>query len=145
LLRRERKAQEWSMKGLYLIAVWVHILTVVVWIGAMVFEDPQSVRMTSRIADKIGGLGWYAQAILWTTGFIMLNHRGISPGQLFSPQFVSTSWGRTLWAKLALVLVLVVFQIAVGHKPSRLVYGYLAVSILIVGISVMLVRPILVW
>jgi hypothetical protein len=129
--------------SLYGIAVWIHILTVVVWIGAMVFEDPQSVRMTSRIADKIGGLGWYAQAILWTTGFIMLNYRGIAPRELFSSEFISTPWGRAMWAKLGLVVVLLAFQVAVGHKPSKLVYGYLAVSIIIVGVSVMLVRPIL--
>jgi uncharacterized membrane protein len=133
------------MTVLYLAAVWVHILTVVVWIGAMVFEDPQSVRMTSRIADRIGGLGWYAQAILWTTGLIMLNHRGIAPAQLFSFEFISTPWGRNMWAKLMLVFVLLVFQIAVGHRPSKLVYGYLAVSILIVGISVVLVRPLIAW
>ncbi len=132
------------MTVLYLIAVWVHILTVVVWIGAMVFEDPQSVRMTSRIVDRIGGIGWYAQAMLWTTGLIMLNHRGISPGRLFSAEFIATPWGQTMWAKIALVLVLAMFQVAVGHKPSKLVYGYLAVSILIVGISVLLVRPLFV-
>jgi uncharacterized membrane protein len=129
--------------NLYGVTVWVHILTVVVWIGAMVFEDPQSVRMTSRIADKIGGIGWYAQAVLWTTGFIMLSYRGVTPRQLFSSEFISTPWGRAMWAKLGLVFVLLAFQVAVGHKPSKLVYGYLAVSIIIVGISVMLVRPIL--
>jgi uncharacterized membrane protein len=129
------------MSILYLIAVWVHILTVVVWIGAMLFEDPQSVRMTSRIADRMGGIGWYAQAVLWTTGLIMLNYRGISPAQLFSLDLLSTAWGRALWAKLTLVLVLVGFQIAVGHRPSKLVYGYLAVSIVIVAISVYIVRP----
>lgn len=133
------------MNVLYLLAVWIHILTVVIWIGAMVFEDPKSVRMTSRIADRIGGIGWYAQAILWTTGLFMLSYRGIRPGQLFSAEFVSTPWGRTMWAKLVLVFVLIAFQIAVGHRPSRLVYGYLAVSILIVAISVALVRPILLW
>jgi uncharacterized membrane protein len=133
------------MKVLYLLAVWVHILTVVVWIGAMLFEDPQSVRMTSRIADRIGGIGWYAQAVLWTTGLFMLYYRGISPGQLFSFEFMSTPWGRSMWAKLMLVFVLIGFQIAVGHKPSKLVYGYLLISILVVGISVLLVRPILAW
>ena len=131
------------MTGLYVIAVWVHILTVVVWIGAMVFEDPQSVRMTSRIVDRMGGVGWYAQAILWTTGLFMLNHRGISPGQLFSSEFMATPRGQAIWAKLSLVLVLALFQIVVGHKPSKLVYGYLAVSIIIVGISVMIARPFL--
>jgi uncharacterized membrane protein len=126
---------------LYVLAVWVHILTIVVWIGAMLFEDPNSVRMTSRIADRMGGVGWYAQGVLWTTGLVMLNRRGIGVTDLFSSEFVSSSWGRMMWSKILLVLVLVAFQILVGHKPSKLVYGYLLVSVVIVGISVLLVRP----
>src|SRR4029453_1687397 len=131
------------MSVLYLVAIWIHILTVTIWIGAMVFEDPQSVRLTSRIADRIGGIGWYAQALLWTTGLFILNYRGVSPRGLFSSEFPSTSWGRVMWVKIGLVLVLGLFQLMVGHKPSKLLYGYLLVSIIIVGISVMLVRPIL--
>ena len=128
---------------MYVLAVWVHILTVIVRIGAMLFEDPKSVRMTSQIADRIGGIGWYAQAVLWTTGLFMLNYRGIGPRDLFSSELLSNSWGRTLWAKILLVLVLIAFQIAVGHKPSKLVYGYLLVSVVVVGLSVLLVRPVL--
>jgi uncharacterized membrane protein len=128
---------------MYVFAVWAHILTVIVWIGAMLFEDPKSVRMTSQIADRMGGIGWYAQAVLWTTGLFMLNYRGIGPGDLFSSELLSSSWGRALWAKILLVLVLITFQIAVGHKPSKLVYGYLLVSVVVVGLSVLLVRPVL--
>ncbi len=126
----------------YVAAVYVHILTIVVWIGAMLFEDPQSVRMTSQIAHRIGGIGWYAQGVLWTTGLVMLNHRGIAPGDLFTADFVSSAWGKAMWAKISLVLLLLVFQIMVGNKPSKLVYGYLLVSVIVVGISVLLVRPI---
>jgi uncharacterized membrane protein len=128
---------------MYVFAVRAHILTVIVWIGAMLFEDPKSVRMTSQIADRIGGIGWYAQAVLWTTGLFMLNYRGIGPRDLFSSELLASSWGRTLWAKILLVLVLIAFQIAVGHKPSKLVYGYLLVSVVVVGLSVLLVRPLL--
>lgn len=128
--------------ALYVAAVYVHILTVMVWMGAMLFEDPASVRMTSQIAHRIGGIGWYAQAVLWTTGFIMLNHRGVGPGELFSAEFIASSWGRTLWAKILLVLMLLGFQIKVGNKPSKLVYGYLLGAAAIVGLSVLLVRPI---
>jgi hypothetical protein len=131
------------MRVAYLFAVWVHILTVAVWLGAMIFEDPKSVRMTSQIADRMGGIGWYAQAALWTTGLLMLKYRRITPGHLFSGTFVTSSWGRALWAKLALVMVLAAFQVLVGHKPSKLVYGYILVTVVIVGISLMLVRPIL--
>jgi hypothetical protein len=129
------------MISLYTLAVWVHILTVTVWIGAMVFEDPQSVRMTSRIVDRMGGIGWYAQAVLWTTGLYMLNYRGISPRRLVSLDFIATPWGRAVWAKLSLVGLLILFQILVGHKPSKLVYGYILVAILIVGLSVLVARP----
>ena len=127
---------------LYVLAVYVHILTIVVWIGAMLFEDPQSVRMTSRLAHRMGGIGWYAQPVLWATGLYMLQHRGIAPADLFSSSFLSSAWGRAMWAKIILVLVLLGFQVWVGNKPSKLVYGYLLVSVMIVGISVLLVRPI---
>ncbi|MEZ5290883.1 MAG: hypothetical protein R2745_07375 [Vicinamibacterales bacterium] len=131
------------MISLYTLAVWVHILTVTVWIGAMVFEDPNSVRMTSQIAHRIGGIGWYAQAALWSTGLLMLSYRGITPGRLVSWEFLSTPRGQVLGAKLALVLLLVLFQILVGNRPSKLVYGYILVSILIVGLSVIVARPFL--
>jgi hypothetical protein len=130
------------MNALYVIAVWVHILTVFAWIGALVFEDPKSVRLASRVSDKLGGLGWYAQGVLWTTGLMMLNHRGIRPAQLFSSQFIATDWGQAMWGKLTLVILLLVVQIAFGRPASKLVYGYLAALFLIVAISVMLARPI---
>jgi uncharacterized membrane protein len=130
------------MRIAYVMAVWVHILTVSVWIGAMIFEDPKSVRMTSRIVDRMGGIGWYAQAALWSTGLLMLKYRRVALGHVFSAAFMASSWGRALWAKLVLVLVLAAFQVLVGHKPSKLVYGYILVAVLIVGISVILVRPI---
>jgi hypothetical protein len=47
-----------------------------------------------------------------------------------------------MWIKIALVLVLVVFQIAVGHRPSKLIYGYILVAFAAVGVGVLLVRPI---
>jgi len=131
------------MTVLYLIAVWIHILTLAVWLGAMVFEDPQSGRFFSRLVHKMHGIGWYAQAVLWGTGVFMLNHRGISPGRLFSFEFIASTWGQMIWAKIALVLTLAIFQATVGHQPSKLIYGYVAITVLIVGISVLLVRPVI--
>lgn len=132
-----------GMDILYVMAVWIHILTVAIWIGAMFFSDPNSIRIASRLAEKYHGVGWYAQAVLWTTGLFMLNYRGVSPRTLFSADFISSSWGRTVWAKLLLVLVLLVFQIVVGHKPSKLVYGYILVAFVVVALSVLIVRPVI--
>jgi putative copper export protein len=131
------------MDLVYLVSVWVHVGTVAFWIGAMFFEDPASDRFFSRLVDRMGGVGWYAQAVLWTTGIIMLNHRGISVEQLFTSEFIGTTWGKLLWAKLVLVLGLLGFQVVVGHRASKLVYGYVLLSFIIVGISVLLVRPLL--
>ena len=131
------------MDVLYILAIWAHIFAVAFWVGAMFFSDPESTRFFSRLFEKLGGVGWYAHAVLWSTGFFMLYYRGISFTQLFSSELISTSWGKTLWLKILLVLLLVVFQISVGHRPSKLSYGYILVAFAIIGISTLLVRPVL--
>lgn len=131
------------MRLLYILAVWAHVFTVAFWIGAMFFADPESTRFFSRLFErKLKGVGWYAQAVLWPTGLFMLYYRGISPADLFSSELLSSGWGRALWAKILLVLTLVAFQIIVGNRPSKLSYGYIVVAFAIVGISVLLVRPV---
>jgi uncharacterized membrane protein len=132
------------MAFLYIVAVWTHIITVVLWIGAMFFGDPQSERFFSRLFErKLNGIGWYAQAVLWITGVFMLNYRGVTLERLFSSEFIETSWGRLIWIKIALVLMLAVFQVIVGHQPSKLIYGYILVAFAAVGVGVLLVRPII--
>jgi len=129
---------------LYIAAVWIHIITVTLWIGAMFFGDPQSERFFSRLFErKLNGIGWYAQAVLWITGLFMLYYRGITLDRLFSTEFVSTHWGQLVWIKIALVLALAVLQVTVGHRPSKLVYGYILVAFAAVGVGVLLVRPII--
>jgi hypothetical protein len=132
------------MAFLYIIAVWTHIITVSLWIGAMFFGDPNSERFFSRLFErKLNGIGWYAQTVLWITGLFMLHYRGIGGTQLFSGEFIATSWGKLIWLKIALVLILVAFQITIGHKPSKLIYGYILVAFAAVAVGVLLVRPIL--
>jgi uncharacterized membrane protein len=131
------------MTLLYIAAVWIHIITVCLWIGAMFFGDPQSERFFSRLFErKLNGIGWYAQAVLWITGLYMVYFKGITPAQLFSAEFIATSWGRLLWIKIGLVLTLAVFQITIGHRPSKLIYGYVLIAFAAVGVGVLLVRPI---
>jgi putative copper export protein len=127
------------MDVLYLMAIYVHICTIAVWIGAMFFQDPRSTRFPSRVVEKMHGVGWSAQAVVWTTGLFMLNYRGVTVGRLFSADFIATSWGRALWAKLVLVLLMAVYQVIAGHKG--LLAPYLLTIFTIVGISVLLVRP----
>lgn len=131
------------MQVVYILCVWAHIFAMAFWVGAMFFGDPQSTRFFSKLFErKLGGVGWYAHGVLWPTGIFMLSYRGVL-GQLFTADFIATGWGRALWAKLILVLTLVCFQIFSGNKPSKLIYGYIVLAFIIVGLSVLIVRPIL--
>ena len=131
------------MTYLYVLAVWAHILTVCFWIGAMFFGDPESTRFFSKLFErKLGGVGWYAQAMLWGTGLFMLHYKGLL-GQMFNADFIASTYGRVLWIKILLVLTLVTFQIIIGHRPSKMVYGYILVAFATVGMAVLLVRPVI--
>jgi hypothetical protein len=131
------------MNVLYILCVWAHVFTMAFWVGAMFFADPASGRFFSKLFErKLRGVGWYAHAVLWPTGLYMLHYRGVL-GRLFDWDFIASPWGRTLWAKILLVLTLVAFQIFVGNRPSKLVYGYILIAFTIIGISVLLVRPVL--
>lgn len=131
------------MHVLYILCVWAHVFTVAFWVGAMFFGDPASDRFFSKLFERrLGGVGWYAHGVLWPTGLYMLHYRG-ALGRLTDPDFLASGWGKVVWAKILLVLLLLVFQITVGNKPSRLVYAYWLVAFLIIGLSVMIVRPVL--
>jgi hypothetical protein len=128
------------MNTIYFLAVWAHVGTAAFWIGAMFFGDPSSDRFFSRLFErKLGGVGWYAHGVLWPTGIFALYYRGWLQ-QLFSPDFITSSLGAALWAKIALVVFLLVLQIVIGNRPSKAVFGYVLAAFLILGLSVFVVR-----
>ena len=67
----------------------------------------------------------------------MLHYRGITLGQMFSLTSLPAG-GVGYLDQDSLVLTLLVFQIAVGNKPSKLIYGYILVAFAAVGIGVLL-------
>lgn len=131
------------MRVLYLFAVYVHIVTAAVWVGAMLFEDPASHRFMSRLVNKIHGIGGPCLVLLIGTGAFFLYLRGVALQELLSGRFFANAYGQVLGVKLLLVLFLIVLQITVGHRPSRLLYAYLLTALVVIALSVWLVRPIL--
>jgi len=132
------------MRVLYLLAIYLHIVTVAVWFGAMLFEDPKSVRLASRMAYKVRGIGGPSLAILVLTGAFMLFYRGVTLQNIITGRFFATEYGHVFGLKFLLVLLLISFQITVGNRPSKISnYGYLLVTLTIIALSVWLVRPIL--
>jgi hypothetical protein len=127
----------------YLVAVYVHITTVAVWLGAMLFEDPRSDRFMTRIVNRIRGIGWVSLLILIATGVYMLHARGVALADVVSGRFFAERYGQVFAAKFALVALLAGLQITKGHRPSRALYGYLASILVVIALSVWLVRPVL--
>jgi hypothetical protein len=107
----------------------------------MLFEDPNSVRFMSRMAYRIHGIGGPSLLLLILTGAFMLYYRGVTWQSLVSGEFVSGTYGTIFGAKLLLVLLLIGFQVTIGNRPSKLVYGYLLAVLAIIALSVWLVRP----
>ncbi len=104
---------------------------------------PKALAFFPRLFErKLGGIGWYAQTVLWMTGLFMLHYQGVL-GHVFSSEFLASPRGRVLWVKILFVLTLAVFQITVGHRPSKLIYGYILVAFAAVAMGVLLARPVI--
>ena len=132
------------MKILYLLAVYIHIVTVAVWFGAMLFEDPTSVRIMSRMAYKVHGIGGPSLAVLILTGAFMLYYRGVTWQSVVGGDFFATKYGQVFGLKFLFVLILIGFQTTMGNRPSQLSnFGYLLLVLLVIAVSVWLVRPII--
>lgn len=93
----------------WMILIWVHILAAMFWIGGMLFFSlvlvpslrglPASLRadLMSQIGQRYRRAGWMSLAVLLVTGLIRLYQLGFVP-------LTADGW---IWAKLALVLVMV--------------------------------------
>jgi hypothetical protein len=126
----------------YLVVVYVHVVTVAVWLGAMLFEDPASNRFMTRMVVRIRGIGWLALLILIVTGAYLLGARGVGLADVLSGRFFAERYGQVFAVKLAFVALLVGLQVTKGHRPSRALYGYLASILIVIALSIWLVRPI---
>lgn len=105
------------MTLLYLGSVTLHILAVIVWLGAMFFvglvlvpvsRQPE-IRGLAPILVHLTGqrlriVGWACIAILIATGWFNVFARGVTLGQLASVEFWTLPFGQTLGLKLLLVI-----------------------------------------
>lgn len=132
----------------YLIAIYLHLLAVMLWIGHMFFWvtaagtiskrflSEEARKVVLELRDEFGQIGWPSLLVLALTGVFILYHRGFRLDSIPSDPFA----GR-LGVKLSLVVVMIVFQCFVGSKRPILGWVNLCVALGIIGISVALVRP----
>lgn len=127
------------MHALYLLSIWLHILSAVVWVGGtffMVFvlfpvlRHPdfrdQVAALVRRGARRFKWIGWGCFAILIPTGGFNLYYRGIGLDQMADENFWTGSIGRVLLLKLILVglilLTSAVHDFWLGPRVSKNIF-----------------------
>jgi putative copper resistance protein D len=112
------------MMPFYYAIVTVHVLAALLWLGGMFFLavvgapvlrsiDSPALRqeLFRRLGAQFRTVGWASIAVLVTTGALSLQARGFLRLEvLTSADFWSTTWGRRLAWKLALVAIMLSIQ-----------------------------------
>jgi putative copper resistance protein D len=109
--------------GVYIFAVWLHILSAIIWIGGALFLSLVLVPVMKHLPDaglrlslirnsgvRFRAVSWICFLVFVVTGLVALAWRGITLSRLATTDFWTGSFGRTLGEKLALVLVILVLS-----------------------------------
>jgi uncharacterized membrane protein len=121
---------------IYSLAVLVHVLAAVTWVGGVLFMalaavpvakrfDPETKDvLTDRLGKRFRTIGWSAIGVLILTGLFMLGRWGATPENILDGSFFNSPHTRLLGYKLllvgAMILVSGLHDWYVGPKASRL-------------------------
>ena len=111
------------MRSLYLVSVWLHIISAMAWVGGMLFlvtvlvpllrtpaMRPQAAELFSAVGTRFRVVGWVALATLVVTGVFNVMGRGYRFEQLLNGDAFAGRWGGTLALKLSFVAMIVVMS-----------------------------------
>lgn len=114
------------MKTVYLISVFIHIISAIVWVGGMTFlilvlvpalRNNVDRKTFSTLFHSVGvrfrSIGWISLLLLVVTGIFNLNFRGYDMADLWSGALFSGGFGHVLMQKL--IAVTVIFSISIIH------------------------------
>jgi putative copper export protein len=120
--------------GLYFLSVWIHIIAATIWVGGMLFlvlvvvpwlrrGDPASAgKMLRETGARFRNVGWVCFGLLLLTGTFNLWVRGVRLPDFTRTEWLSSGFGGTVVAKLALfagvLVVSVVHDFFVGPRAT---------------------------
>lgn len=136
---------------LFRVCVILHVLAAALWLGHMFFwslfsgpglkkiPPPETGSELRRLSLRHGGLGWPALIVLMVTGVYMAAFREVTFGDLVSRAFLTERAGWAFDAKLALVGVMIGYQIVFGHRTApRAIYVNMLTALIVLGLSAIL-------
>jgi putative copper resistance protein D len=110
---------------LYLLAVWLHILAAVTWIGGMFFlvlvvvpwlrgggGGVDAARFLRETGRRFRNISWVCFAVVVATGTFALGMRGVRPSSFVDPDWLASSFGRLVLLKLTVFAVVLVVSLA---------------------------------
>ncbi len=126
------------MQTVHFLAILLHILAAIVWIGGMVFlgvvlipvlrrsraAGGQYTELIHRTGTRFRNVGWACIVLLLLTGFVNLSRWGVGVERLLSAELWASPWGRILALKLVLVVTAMtmsaVHDFVVGPRATRI-------------------------
>lgn len=123
------------MHALYLLSVYLHVFCAIVWIGGIAFLVFVVVPWLRSGNEAVGGkllrdtglrfraIAWACFAVLVVTGSFNLWMRGVTLGSFGDPDWLHSSFGKTVLAKLtlfgAVLTTSLVHDFVVGPRATR--------------------------
>ena len=123
------------MHALYILAVWLHILAAVTWIGGMFFlvlvvvpwlrgggGGIDAARFLRETGRRFRNISWVCFAIVVTTGSYALWMRGVTFASFANPDWLASSFGRLVLLKLTVfatvIVVSLVHDLVIGPRAT---------------------------
>jgi putative copper resistance protein D len=123
------------MHALYILAVWLHILAAVTWIGGMFFlalgvgrglrgggGGAAAARFLRETGRRFRNISWVCFAIVLGTGSFALWMRGVRFSSFVDPVWLASPFGRLVLLKLAVfatvLVVSVVHDLVIGPRAT---------------------------
>lgn len=123
------------MHALYLLSVYLHIFSAIVWIGGMAFlvfvvvpwlrsgNEAVAGKLLRDTGLRFRSIGWTCFAVLVVTGSFNLWMRGVTLGSFADPAWLASAFGKTVLAKLtlfgAVLATSLVHDFVVGPRATR--------------------------
>ena len=105
---------------IYLLSVWLHILSATIWIGGMFFlvlvvvpwlrrgNREHAGKLLRETGNRFRSVEWICFSLLLLTGSYNLWVRGVRLGSFVDPQWLRSPFGKAVLLKLLLFLVVLV-------------------------------------
>ncbi len=126
------------MQGLYHIAVWIHVLSAMLWVGGTgflvlvvvpVLRRPEFTSLSASLMRYTGLrfriVGWICLGLLVATGILILGFRGYAWADFFNGSMFTGAFGNILAVKLimvgAILSISAMHDFFLGPRAMRLI------------------------